>query len=576
MKKVKAPPAEPEPVKPVSFRLRLKPAGVALVLSRHGRLIREAGQVPAAGLDLELEPGTYTLQAAKQGYRPLSQKIEVSPEKPEWSAELVEVTGLLRVESDSDVALKALSADGEEFELGTTDTQGRREVTFLREGRYELVLSKADHAEARVPIEIVDGKPADVQVRLTGLPGRVRIASSKTAEIWEAGTKIGATNETIADLAAGEHRLELRLKGYRRESLNLTVPPNGFVPVTAPALVPEAGSIRVSVRLARKFLEPVVLDRERETAETAGSRGLGETAEDRRLQGVVPVRGRLRIDEGDWQTVELPHTEDGLACEQHQVAIQIEGFRVGAAGRAAAQAVTVADGKTAELVFDLTPLPGSVTIECAAPGADVFGVPPSGGDPVRLGAAGDRLSLVPFMTHTLTVTAPKHKPAKITVRIPQPAADAGTKRVTLEKLRGPEPGQAWTVPDLGMEFVPIPAGTFQMGSSKGDSDEKPVHRVTISKPFWAGKCEVTQAEFRAFVRTAGYETTADKQGYAYVWTGNRWEKKSGANWENTFPGERRPAVCASWHDATAFCTWLTDRERSAGRLPAGCEYRLLC
>jgi formylglycine-generating enzyme required for sulfatase activity len=36
----------------------------------------------------------------------------------------------------------------------------------------------------------------------------------------------------------------------------------------------------------------------------------------------------------------------------------------------------------------------------------------------------------------------------------------------------------------------IPAGTFQMGSDR-NSDEKPVHQVTIAQPFWLGDSEVT-------------------------------------------------------------------------------------
>jgi len=50
---------------------------------------------------------------------------------------------------------------------------------------------------------------------------------------------------------------------------------------------------------------------------------------------------------------------------------------------------------------------------------------------------------------------------------------------------------------IGMEFVLIPAGTFQMGSTTGDSDERPVHQVTISQPFYLGKYEVTQAQWQA-------------------------------------------------------------------------------
>jgi len=37
------------------------------------------------------------------------------------------------------------------------------------------------------------------------------------------------------------------------------------------------------------------------------------------------------------------------------------------------------------------------------------------------------------------------------------------------------------------EFVFIPAGSFMMGSDKYGSEGKPVHRVTITKPFYMGK-----------------------------------------------------------------------------------------
>ena len=55
--------------------------------------------------------------------------------------------------------------------------------------------------------------------------------------------------------------------------------------------------------------------------------------------------------------------------------------------------------------------------------------------------------------------------------------------------------------DLGrgvkMELVRIRPGSFMMGDEKGDSEEKPVHKVTISKPFYLGKFEVTQEQWEA-------------------------------------------------------------------------------
>ena len=99
---------------------------------------------------------------------------------------------------------------------------------------------------------------------------------------------------------------------------------------------------------------------------------------------------------------------------------------------------------------------------------------------------------------------------------------------------------------LGMPFVGVPVGSFQMGSNDGDKDEKPVHTVRITKPFWTGKYEVTQEEY---------------------------EKLAGKN-PSRLKGAGNPVEYVSWNGAVAFCKKLTERERSAGRLPAGYEYRL--
>jgi formylglycine-generating enzyme required for sulfatase activity len=102
------------------------------------------------------------------------------------------------------------------------------------------------------------------------------------------------------------------------------------------------------------------------------------------------------------------------------------------------------------------------------------------------------------------------------------------------------------VPDLGMKLVPISPGTFRMGSDTGDVNEKPVHEVRITRGFWLGKYEVTQAQYEAIMGKNPAE----------------------------FKGARNPVETVPWDDAAAFCSKLTARERAAGRLPAGYEYQL--
>ncbi len=54
---------------------------------------------------------------------------------------------------------------------------------------------------------------------------------------------------------------------------------------------------------------------------------------------------------------------------------------------------------------------------------------------------------------------------------------------------------------LGMKFAYSPAGTFQMGSTNGDADEKPVRTVRISQGFYMGRTEVTQGQWEQVMGT---------------------------------------------------------------------------
>jgi len=65
-------------------------------------------------------------------------------------------------------------------------------------------------------------------------------------------------------------------------------------------------------------------------------------------------------------------------------------------------------------------------------------------------------------------------------------------------------GLAWRVKDTAtqIEFVLVPPGSFQMGCSASqqygcNSDESPVHTVTLTNAFYMGRYEVTQAQWQA-------------------------------------------------------------------------------
>ncbi|MFN9756076.1 MAG: formylglycine-generating enzyme family protein [Planctomycetota bacterium] len=107
-------------------------------------------------------------------------------------------------------------------------------------------------------------------------------------------------------------------------------------------------------------------------------------------------------------------------------------------------------------------------------------------------------------------------------------------------------------PDPALHMVAIPPCTFVMGSNDGEADEKPAHPVTLTRPFWIGKYEVTQAQYQA--------VTAKNPSLF-----------QGAEAPDA---PQRPVETVSWDDAMAYCKSLTANEQAAGRVPEGYQYRL--
>ena len=131
---------------------------------------------------------------------------------------------------------------------------------------------------------------------------------------------------------------------------------------------------------------------------------------------------------------------------------------------------------------------------------------------------------------------------------------------------------------IGMKFSRIEPGTFRMGQLKrlapevlpvieggdrggrfdlladGDYDEKPVHTVKITKPFYMGVYEVTNKQYELF--DPEHKKLRGKNGLS--------------------KDDDEAVIFVNWYQAKAFCDWLSEKEGLPYRLPTEAEWEYAC
>jgi formylglycine-generating enzyme required for sulfatase activity len=109
------------------------------------------------------------------------------------------------------------------------------------------------------------------------------------------------------------------------------------------------------------------------------------------------------------------------------------------------------------------------------------------------------------------------------------------------------------VVDMGkgitMDFVLVRTGTFLMGSEKGEANERPIHKVVITKPFYLGKYEVTQEQWQSLM----------------------------ANNPSFVEGTKHPVESVSWNDCQEFLARLNAKlKQMKATLPTEAQWEYAC
>ncbi|MSR28358.1 MAG: hypothetical protein EXS03_02135 [Phycisphaerales bacterium] len=151
-------------------------------------------------------------------------------------------------------------------------------------------------------------------------------------------------------------------------------------------------------------------------------------------------------------------------------------------------------------------------------------------------------------------------------------------------------GLPWRVRDTatGIEMLLVPPGQFNMGMSVGDAlangDERPVHEVIITRPFYLGRTEVTQSQWTrmmgsnpSYFQDVNFQPMSDSERVAKLekmvsggFTRQQAEARLGAQILAPISTANWPVDTLTWEDLQIFTV------KTGLRLPTEAEWEYAC
>ncbi|MEM7079442.1 MAG: PEGA domain-containing protein [Pseudomonadota bacterium] len=440
---------------------------------------------------------------------------------------------------------------GLSFELGG--------VFLLREGQYEVQAEADLHEPLKTTIEVAQERYQSIDLPFIPLPGELQLdITPADAEVEVDGVGVAAKAGEMLTLAAGEHDILVRHPRYQSSKQTVQIEGKRIVQALNIALLPNWADVEVSSDPAGAM---VLIDGEDSglTTPTTIAAMAGEREISLELDGYRTHRERI------FAQAQLPMTLDTAQLVQADARLRLTSRPAGAGvtvnGRFTGQTPITLDlksgvaqrvavilngystyqrtlrlerGAKSDLNVDLTRQLGEVVVQ-VVPETAKLSV-----NGVERGNANQTLRL-PISAQQLSISLPGYAgyTQTITPRVGL-TQEIKVKLLTLEEAR-----LAALTPTInaasGQTLRLFEPFAFKMGASRrepGRRANETLRDVAMSRLFYLATTEVTNAQFRQFA--SGH----DSQVYA----------------ETNLNEAQAPAVNLSWHDAAAYCNWLSDRD----------------
>jgi formylglycine-generating enzyme required for sulfatase activity len=425
-------------------------------------------------------------------------------------------------------------------------------------GNHVVHAEREGYNPAEVSVVVESGKETRARLRLTKLPGKLRVDTEDVAAtVFVDGVEAGKAPGEIV-VQPGQRTVTLRAPRYldhvanleiegggERQDLKATLLPSwGTVKVTAvpegaavsvdgaeaghaPASVEaDSGVRRVTISApGLKTWESSVVVKAGETL-AIGPITLGEPDAQLSLRS-SPAGAEITIA-GTYRG-RTPMTVDLPASINHEIVATLPGHANWT------KTVFAEPGKKVALEAKLQAITATVTVQGQPEEADLFiDGKPQGKTPqsLQLSAVEHLIEVRKpgFISYTGTVTPALGLERQVEYKL-----------ISEDRSTALQESAPVITTKSGYSLRLVPGGSFMMGSERREQGRRPnegLRPVTLKRPFYIGITEVTNSEFRKF-------RPDHVSGYV--------EKKS-------FDLDAQPVVQVSWNDAAAYCNWLSERE----------------
>jgi len=349
----------------VDIRLQIKPetATITLVSKRQNIKSKVTDFKVNKNKLPSIKTGKYTAIIKAEGYQTINKDVIVGDENNIFIYQLEPLIGSVTIQTTPGASLAVIDNKGVKKRIGTTDQTGEFWLN-LKEGNYQLEISKPEYKTETIALNISSKKKPIFKKKLKLLPGNIIIKSNLSCDIYLNKEKIGKTNEVLKNLPTGKHTLLITKEGYIDQELSISITDLPAKTISIPELQLKMG--KFTLELAHST-EPI-------------------------QEKFLPEEALIRINKGEWFRVSLPYTSNLRRAENIKIEVRIDNFDI----LEPSYNCTLEHAKNKSIVINYKAKKASILIE-GEDNLDVYC------DNKFIGKTGNILSVKSYIKHVIEV-----------------------------------------------------------------------------------------------------------------------------------------------------------------------------